>query len=252
MSDSSSLRIGLIPFINTMPLDYYLPQTLPQAQFVRDVPSQLAPLLARGEIDAALLSSIELLRHPEYGYIPGMGICSENHVASVCLFAKGEPQDVKTAALDNRSLTSSILLRVLYAEYWRRQLQWISYAPPVENGLQIADAALAIGDAALEYGGEERRIDLGEVWKRFSGFPFVFAVWIVRPGLPPESIRAPFAEAKRLGMENRRRLAAVCAEKGVKDAAFYYNYLTQNVGYDLGPKEQQGMEFFFQKAKPFL
>jgi len=203
-----------------MPLDFYLPQTLPQAKFVRDVPSKLAPLLARGEIDAALLSSIELLRHPDYNYIPGMGICSENRVASVCLFAKCEPEDVKTAALDSRSLTSAILLRVLFAEYWHRQPHWVSYSPPVENGLQIADAALAIGDVALEYGGGERRIDLGEAWKNLTGLPFVYAVWITRAGLDPESIRAPFEEAKRLGMKNRERLAAVCAERGAKDAEF--------------------------------
>lgn len=249
MTSLDYLKIGIVPYTNTIPLDYYLPQILPKAHIIRAVPSQLGLFLSRGEIDVAILSTIELLRHPEYHFIPSIGICSHGPVGSVCLFSKTEPAQLKHVALDQSSLSSNMLLQVLMADYWQNQPEYTYFTPPVENGLNQAEAALSIGDTTFAYDGDTPAYDLGDIWCQFSQLPFIYAAWVTREGLDVATIQEPFLEAKQRGLADREHLAAVCAERGPKDQAFYYDYLTQKIYYDVSDFEQAGMHRFFELAQ---
>jgi len=85
-------------------------------------------------------------------------------------------------------MTSVALLELLFDEVWRARPNFIAgdaeigdvSAPPLE-----VEARLVIGDAALllrtNAGDRERyAYDLGEVWKKWTGLPFVFAVWVAQ------------------------------------------------------------------------
>ena len=63
---TSPLRIGAVNYLNTKPLVYGLSARLPSAAIVFDLPSRLADQLAAGELDIALVPSIELAEHPEW------------------------------------------------------------------------------------------------------------------------------------------------------------------------------------------
>ncbi len=246
-------RIGIVPYTNTIPLEHYLPQSLPQASMIREVPSKLAQLLANGEIDIAMLSSIELLRHPEYRYIPGIGICGDGTVKSVRLFTEKTPWDVTSVALDQSSLSSIMMTRIIYKHHWNIQPEFVSFSPPIEKGLQVAEAAISIGDPTFQFSQPGiHHWDMGEVWKKFSQKPFIYALWITRPGIDPEEYAPAFHEAKQRGTNDIERLAHLCAQRFSQTPAFYYEYLTNNIYYDVGQKELEGMHSFFQLAKPFL
>ncbi len=49
--------------------------------------------------------------------------------------------------------------------------------PSLEEMLEVADAALLIGDPALDARRVGSKLDLGEEWTRLTGLPFVYAVW---------------------------------------------------------------------------
>jgi chorismate dehydratase len=245
-----SLRIGTVPFANVMPLDFYLPEILPNAEFVYGVPSKLAPMLEEGAVDVALLSTIELFRHPEYGRIPDIGICSDGQVGSVCLFTQEEPAKLQSVALDSNSLTSNTLLKILFEEYWQNFPEYVPYTPPVENGLQIADAAISIGDSTFFMKDDSyMSIDLGEIWQTHTEKPFVYATWVTRKGLDPAEIAEPFLEAKKMGMEHLRQLAVVCGQQRDLPPDFIFKYFTKNIIFDVGKRELKGMELFFRKAE---
>ena len=253
MAAIESLRIGTVPFANVMPLDFYLPEILPEAEFTCAVPSKLAQWLAKGKIDVALLSSIQLLQHPEYSYIPGMGICSNGPVASVCLYTHKEPQELKTVGLDNNSLTSNMLAKILFEEYWEHTPHYNHYTPPVEEGLKKADGAIAIGDSTFAMLNKDiKTIDLGEIWKAHTKLPFVYAFWVTREGLDPKEIVKPFKQAKKLGMEHLKQLSVVCAQQRNLPMDFVYQYFTKNIHYDVGAKELRGLKCFHEKAGKFL
>lgn len=251
--DYSSLRIGVVQYANALPLEWDLSQFMPGASIVKDVPSALARQLERGELDTAIVSSIELLRHPEYGFVPGLGICSDGPVKSVCLFCNKDPLEVETAALDRSSLTSVTLIRALFANYWRRSPRYVTFEPPVENGLRIADAALTIGDPALQYNGDRTRtLDVGELWKSYSGLPFVYAAWITRPGLDPQSLVEPFSRAAESGLAKVDEIAKSCSQRTGHTVDFYIDYFTRCIHYKTSERDLEGMKFFFEQAREFF
>jgi len=248
--DNSSLRIGGVRYANALPLEYDLSLFLPQAKIVRGVPSSLAGQLARGELDVAIVSTIELLRNPEYGYVPGLGICSDGPVRSVCLFSKKPPADVETVALDRSSLTSVVLIRILYRDIWNRFPQFVSYEPPVENGLRIADAALSIGDPTLQFDDDGlHTFDLGELWHQLTGLPFVFAVWIVRNGLDPAFLKNPFTQALESALGKVDEIAWQCSKESPLSKEFYLDYFTRCIHYRMDERDEEGMQDFFERAK---
>jgi len=251
LKSDQSLRVGIVPYTNAFPLKWYLPELL-KAEYSYEVPSKLGQELAWGHVDVALLSTIELLSNPDYGYISEVGVCSNGAVKSVCVFSEKKPEEWKTLALDKNSLVSVVLLQVLLDQYWGVKPELISYTPPVKKGLETADAALAIGDPCLAVNDENlMRYDLGKAWKAMTGLPFVFALWVTRPEIKPDPIKSIFIEAKTRGMDNLDTIAQSLAEENGPDKAFYLNYFQNHIVYDVGEQELAGMRKFFELAKPY-
>lgn len=251
MNLSSNLRVGTVPFSNALPLSRCIAETLGGGSLTRAVPSTLGPMLAAGGVDVALLSTIELKRNPEYGYIPGMGVCSDGPVRSVILWTRRDPGELDRIALDANSLSSNRMLKILLRDYWNIEPDLVPYDPPLENGLAIADAALTIGDSSfIAPPPGIDAIDLGAVWKDHIGLPFVYAVWITRPGLDPNAIAEPFETALEKGLARRRELADECARLDpLNDAEFYYRYMTGNIHYKIGPREEEGLARYLSLAE---
>lgn len=228
-------------------------ETLPQAQISYAVPSLLAKQMDAGEVDIALLSSIELVNHPEYSYIPGLGICSDGPVRSVCLYLKKDLKQVKTVALDLNSVTSITLLRMMMEEYWAIHPHYLHFTPPLSQGLQIADAALTIGDSTLkETNSNIQCVDLGKAWQEWTGLPFVYAVWITREGIDPLQYAKAFHRAKDLGMQNLDEVIRRSRKVVERSEKFFREYFTEHVYYELNERERIGMALFFEKARKYL
>ena len=71
--------------------------------------------LRKGELDVALVSSIELFRRPGYRYLDGLAVSGEGSVASVQVFLKKPIEFVRTVALDPSSEAAATLVRVLFS-----------------------------------------------------------------------------------------------------------------------------------------
>ena len=59
--------------------------------------------------------------------------------------------------------------------------------------------ALADGDFAFVW-------DLGEEWTQWTGLPFVFALWIARPGVELPGVAALLAQPATKGLRGWRKL----------------------------------------------
>src|SRR5439155_688265 len=76
------------------------------------------------------------------------------------------------------------------------------------------DAVLVIGDAALVLKARQaypHRYDLGEEWRRWTGLPFVFAVWAARREADPAAVRllhAALLASRTWGLAHLPALAA--------------------------------------------
>jgi chorismate dehydratase len=245
------LRVGAVQYLNTKPLVHGL-QTA-GLDLAYDLPSRLADRLSRGDLDIALIPSIELFRGDGYGVVSDACIGCRGAVMSVKLFFRTAPARVGRLAVDEGSRTSATLARILLAE--RFGVFPSIEILPIEGRAEdtSADAVLLIGDRAIgsQRGGFQLIWDLGDEWCRWTGLPFVFAVWATRRGVPPESLRRvePLLQAARDG--GRANLAAIASAEASAHGLTVpqcLSYLRDNLHYHLGPDERLALSRFYGHA----
>lgn len=245
-----ALRLGAVSYLNTKPLVYGLDAYPDQFDVRFDVPAKCADLLHEGRVDLGLIPAIEYLRG-DYAIVPDVSIASDGDVATVAVFTRRPIESVHTLALDLSSRTSVALTRVLCAKKWHIDPKLTPAEPDLDAMLRRADAALVIGDPAFEIDPARHRvtkIDLGGEWKALTGLPFVYAMWVGRPGaVTPEQCRA-LADARDQGVAH---LADIARAVGRGDAVLEQRalvYLRDNLKYGLGAAEQAGLRRFHELA----
>ena len=254
-SSSGTIRVGAVSYLNTKPLVYGLAQRLPEAEVCFDLPSRLADRLAAGELDVALIPSIEFFQDPTYAIISDACIGCRGPVLSVKLLFRTPPAEVKTLALDEGSRTSAALARILLQERFGLSPQRLPFALGTTLRETTADAVLMIGDRAI-HPPEETFVeiwDLGDEWCRWSERPFVFAMWVARGGLELSSLKLSgveqaLCEARDDGVAHLPEIAALEGAAVGLPAEQAYSYFRENLYFHLGPREQQGLELFYQHA----
>jgi chorismate dehydratase len=252
----SRLRLGAVGYLNARPHVFGL-QDSPRFDVRFDVPSRCADLLHEGAIDLGLIPSIEYLRGPAeaphtYRIVPGVAIASRGPVASVALFTSKPIREVKSIALDTSSRTSIALVRILCARALNLRPLLLTNGPDLGEMLTRADAALLIGDNALfaepsAVGRGVEKIDLGELWTRMTGLPFVYAFWAGRPGALTGDDVAALGEACAEGIRNVPEIvASYCGDP--RQQAIGARYLRDNISYGFGADERAGLELFYRYA----
>ena len=143
------VRLGAVGYLNARPLVYGL-ERRPRFDLRYDIPSECAALLHAHSTDVGLIPSIEYLRGPQpYLFVPGPAVTSRGPVASVAIYTRVEPRDIKTIAMDTSSRTSVALATVMARRAFGVTPASVPMAPDLESMLARADAALIIGDVAL-------------------------------------------------------------------------------------------------------
>lgn len=181
-----SLRVGHIAYANCVPFFHYLREAGFDGSIHPGVPSELNALLAAGRIDLSPSSSFEYGRNPHlYGLLPDLSISSCGPVQSVLLFAPCPLEKLAgvPVSLTGESATSINLLRLLCLEFYGFQVCGMpGDGGSVEDMVNSGGAGLLIGDRALKAAQKLSApyvYDLGELWWRHTGLPFVFALWMV-------------------------------------------------------------------------
>jgi chorismate dehydratase len=245
------LRIGAVKYLNARPLTFTL-EDLPHRWDIRyDVPSVCAALLHSGEADLGLIPSVEYLQFPEYRFVPGVGIGSDGPVGSVALFTARELSDVRHIALDTTSRTSVALLKILCVHRFRIGPRFVPQPPNLARMLEHCDAALVIGDRALEVDHRAlqlRRIDLGAEWNELTALPFIYAGWTGRPDLIDADVIRDLQNAQQGGVAAIDTIAGLYARGDPAVQARAASYLRDNVKYGLGPREAVGLQTFLDYA----
>jgi chorismate dehydratase len=248
----SSTRLGVVQYLNTKPLvhAFEADQLEHPFELIYDVPSECARKLHAHETDVALIPAIEIARAPEpYSVVRGVGICSVGPVNSVFLVLNKDPEKVLSVALDTSSRSSVALTRILFEKRFGISPRTVGHAPDVDRMLNGADAAVVIGDLALELDRDRYRVlDLGDVWTEWTGLPFVYACWTGRPGSLTSREQDLLVEAKSLGLEQIDVISAEHARGRSFSAEFYGDYLTGSIHFDMGDLELEGLRRFFAYA----
>lgn len=144
------VRISAVTYLNSRPLVHGLASRRDQFALQFDVPSVCAARLHHGDVDLGLIPSIEYLARDDYRIVPGVAVASDGPVASVCLFSKCPVSAIRSVALDTSSRTSAALVRILCDRHFGIAPEYVAHPPDLDAMLARCDAALLIGDVALQ------------------------------------------------------------------------------------------------------
>jgi chorismate dehydratase len=247
---AAPIRIGAVQYLNTKPLVHGLASTAGPISY--DLPSRLADRLAAGGLDVALIPSIEVFRDGRYRIVSDACIGCRGPVMSVKLFFRTAPSRVRRLAIDEGSRTSATLARILLAE----RAGVVPEIEPLAIGAGLADtsadAVLVIGDRALGEiagaGSFQLIWDLGDEWCRWTGLPFVFAVWAARAEIDARGVAPLLSAARDAGKANLAAIAAAEAARHGLTVPQCLSYLRDNLHFDLGPREREALSLFYDKA----
>jgi len=270
------VAVGAVSYLNSKPLIEGLGELLEGHATLRlDYPSRLADDLTSGQLDVALIPSIEYFRGGPananqasggreafpYEIISDACVAAHGPVLSVKLYSRVPWGEVKSLALDEGSRTSATLARILLAE---RHGVFPKLEPlPLDHRTQdsSADAILLIGDRAISPPQEKflGTWDLGEEWFEWTGLPFVFAMWVgrkearsqesgVRMEETLDDVTKSLNAARDLGVARLDDIARREAPLLGLSLPTTVSYLSENLQYHLGPAERNGLKLFYELA----
>jgi len=199
-----TLRIGIVDYLNSWPLawGFLSGRLVDEYEAIYCPPAEVADRLAAGDLDVGLIPSIEAQRIAGLQVVPGLCVAATHEVRSVLLLSSRPVAEIRRVALDENSRTSAALVRIVLAERYGIEPQMVERAPEIDRMLAEADAALVIGDPALQVDRDRFVIlDLAAEWRQLTGKPFVFAVWAARSGVAADGLVAALTASLGAGLE---------------------------------------------------
>ena len=256
----SRLRISAISFLNTAPLmwDFEHGDAGRDFDIAYTIPSACAAAIAANEADIGIIPAFTYATIPGLVILPNIAIAAKDRVRSILLVSRKAIEDVRTVAADTSSRTSVALLQVLFAKFFGGPRQLTPHPPELSAMLTEHDAALLIGDAALQVPDDAsyHLYDLAHLWHRMTGQAFVFAFWAVRLDAlnrQPRGLclKKVFQQSRDHGLEPEN-IVAIAREWSPKLGLAeddIRSYLTDNIHYYLDRENHAGLKLFLRYSQ---
>jgi chorismate dehydratase len=268
------LRISAISYLNTAPLmwDFEHAQAGRDFDISYTLPSACARALQAGTAGIGIIPAAAYTQIAGLKVLPGIAIASRQPVRSILLVSKVPIDKIRTVALDTSSMTSVALTKILFAKWLGDGRSFTPADPDLERMLAANDAALVIGDPALQINRSRYlTLDLAEEWIRHTGKPFVFAFWAVRqdalgqdascgvsrPRLSASQSDAALPDLATIFQQSRDHGLALTSidhivnewspRLGLTPSAVR-SYLTESIYYHLDAACLEGLQLFYRYA----
>jgi chorismate dehydratase len=259
----SAKRISASSYSNTAPLIWSFLYGANRGRYeliLDNSPARSAELLRQNRIDAALVPVIEYQRIKDVLLIPDVCVGARKKVRSVCLITKGEDlKDVKTVSLDISSKTSVALTKIIFKEFLGFEPEYKISKPNLGEMLTESDCALLIGDPALLISETKdkgqrtkdkgQKYDLAETWENFTGFGFVFAMWMTNKDKANAAKTIDFSAARDEGLHHLDEIISNYESEISLAHEDFKNYLAENISYSIDDSMRKGLELFYKLAE---
>ena len=254
----SRLKISAISYLNTAPLlwDFEHGKARTDFDISYTIPSACAEELRAGKADIGIIPAAGYATISDLVIIPDVAIAAKSAVRSILLVSRAPVEQVRTVALDTSSMTSVALTKILFAKWLGGAREYVPMSPDLDNMLASCDAALLIGDPALQV--DRTRyvtLDLAEEWIKHTGKSFVFAFWAIRrdalAGADSKSLAEVFRLSRDHGLAptNRETIVSDWSARLNLPADTVRDYLTHNIYYYLDSACLEGLVLFYRYAQ---
>jgi chorismate dehydratase len=236
------------------------------------LPSLCADELISARADLGLIPIASLT--PDLAIVPNCVIASLDRVRSILLVVRSNSPDpavalqsVRSIAADKASRSSLAYANILFRKFLSVEPNFVPCESDLVAMFQCADAAVLIGDPALNAIDIRQTIeqaidphshfhwfDLAHEWRIRTGLPWVAAVWAVRPESLPRAHTTPTQLIEDLTQSRDHGLAHI--EDLVQEwtprlpllPETIRHYLTHNIHYTLDPDCIRTIKLFRQYA----
>jgi len=267
------LRIGCVKYLNARPLIYGWSGAV---DF--DHPAALCRKLERGDLDVALVSSLEYLRRPIYRIVDRVSISAHGAVYSVIVAHNEDLSRAQEIDIDPASETSVALLRCLLDQrdlnprlVRNTDLQSVrraelhsaepatmraSAGPETAESMSAGRTGqgpvfrLLIGDQAIrfraEHGERYHYWDLAETWTKMTSLPFAFAFWLIRPEI--QNAKGIADKLRALRDHNVASIDELALSQSEVSPTFCRKYYREHLFFDFGEREKAGLREFHRRC----
>jgi len=250
------VRVSTISFLNTVPLMRGFDRSVGATSDYEvwfTTPSQCADQLRAGIADVGLIPAIEYQRIPGLVVAGNAAIATPGVVRSILLLSRVPLNQVRTVAADTASRTSVALTQILFQRRFSGQpVQMLPHAAHPAAMLAKCDAALVIGDPALQYAKAPLdgviAIDLGSEWFALTGKPFVFAFWAAHAAAATPELAATLESWRDRGIAEIEEIVREESVKRYLSPEIVRAYLTENIHFTLDAACQEGLELYYRWA----
>lgn len=260
--ENDDILIGKIKYTNVWPVFHYFEtKKLPlPASMVTEVPSKLNQRMLEHTLDLSPVSSFSYgSASEELLLLPDLSVSTDGPVHSILVFSRKPLEDIKNGrfALTNTSATSVNLLKIIMERAYEGKPTYWDSEPVLEKMMEDSDAALLIGDQAIQASWQDHDFivtDLGEAWRKWTGYGMTFAVWTVQRSLAeqrPEFVSAvceAFQNSKARSMSDLKPLVDKAMVQIGGTAPYWHHYFS-NLRYDFTQQRQAGLALYYAYAR---
>lgn len=243
-------RVSVVSYLNSKPFLYGLQNSgiADEMVITSDIPSKVAAKLAFNQTDIGLIPVAGLADLAEFHIVGDYCIGAVGKVKTVVLASEVPVSEVDTILMDYQSRSSVLLTKVLAQYWWKKDFLWKNTCDDFHTtSIKQQTAGVVIGDRVFEIENKYPFIyDLSEEWQRFTGLPFVFAVWAANKKINPE-FEGKFNMALEFGLKNIDTVTQLEQQnyRGVDIAG----YFSQNISFEFDKQKRDGMNLFLELAR---
>lgn len=246
------IKVSPVSYLNTLPMVFGLKNSsvIEMTELSVDTPAECAKKLISGQVDIGLVPVAVIPEIKNARVISKFCIGANGPVRSVVLASQVELAKITDIVLDPNSRTSVKLIRVMAKEFWKKDFKYIEG----KQGFELVDikdntAGVVIGDKVFTIEKKYKYIyDLAEVWKSFTGLPFVFAAWVASKPLTEEYTNL-FNKALSYGINHIDKAVDDYEGKVKIDKSDLKHYLQHNIDYNLDDDKNKAINLFLEKCK---
>jgi chorismate dehydratase len=241
-----SFRVAIVSYHNTLPLieAILLKDKLKLVKLIKASPAECVDLYKSGQVDIALVPVAALLEINDAKIVTDKCIGCIGSVYSVGIFSNSRLEECQNLMLDVHSKSSNLLAQIVINHMGLSdQIEANGKVHhPVEK-IEENTAYVMIGDNVFDQ--EDRfnyKYDLGELWERYTGLPFTFAVWIGRDTIDKSLVsyfESLFEDFKI--QVNQDKMLTKCLNLS--------SYLQDYISYDLSLEKQLALELFLTQGR---
>lgn len=240
-------RLSIVNYLNTTPFLYGIRKhgldQNPEFEFQYHFPANCARALMQGDVDIGLIPVAVLPQLGSYQIIGNTCIGADGRVESVLLVCNQPLEQITRVWLDYQSKTSVALCKILMRYFWNKAVIFSDAGEHYLTQVGENEAAVVIGDRAFDAAIQFKfSYDLAEAWKRYTGLPFVFALWISK---------TPISAAVSNTLNDAFLTGILHREKAAEEIEMLYpqhysirKYLTHSISYTFDEAKKKALETF--------